>query len=243
MGTTWRVLGLSTALAMGLVPVQAQQGPTGPGQGLAPPGGPHMGWSLELALENQEELGLSGQQVAELEELKTVIDRDVAGLAEEMRVLRESIRSGELERDEGFRRMEALRGEVITASAPLRGRVQEILTVEQHNELQRLVRAERPGPGRGGAMRGGRAGGFRGGNPGAIRGRVGGMGRMGAFRHPGRGAGAGQGFFRPGPARGGGLRGVLPPFGAGGRMQALRGFRRGWGAEPPLGEDQVRLPG
>jgi hypothetical protein len=201
-----------------------------------------MGRSLELALENQETLGLSGQQVAELQGLKTVMDRDVDGLIEQMGALRESVRSGEVERDEGFRQMEALRGELITASAPLRGRVQEILTVEQHTELQRLVRAERPGLGRGGAFRGGWARGFRGGSAGALRGRLGGTGRVGAFRRPPGGVALGQGFFRQGQAPGAGLRRVAPPFGARGRVQAPPGFRRWRGAEPPLGEDQVRLP-
>ena len=104
-------------------------------------------------MENQEELELNEDQVAQLQELKRVLDEDVAGLAEEMKLLREQIRGGEVDRDEGIRQMDALRGELITASAPLRGRVQEILTVDQHTRLQPMVRQGRPGVGRGGAPR------------------------------------------------------------------------------------------
>lgn len=173
MGRTRRFFGIAAALALAIAPVQAQQGRGGPGWGRGDPAGPQMGRSLELALENQEALGLSGEQAAKLQEMKTVLDRDVAGLVEEMESLREKIRSGELNRTEGFRQMEALRGELITASAPLRGRVQEILTVEQHGELQRLVRETRPGLGRAGGVRGG-------GGPSPLSGRAAAAARTGS---------------------------------------------------------------
>ena len=111
-----------------------------------------MGYSLDLALEHQDELELTQDQVAQLQELKAIIDGDVGGLVEEMDQLREGIRAGEVEWDEGVRQMEALRGELITASAPLRGRAQEVFTVEQHNKLQPLVRQDRPVGGRMGAL-------------------------------------------------------------------------------------------
>jgi hypothetical protein len=163
-----------------------------------------MGQSLNLALEHQEELGLNQDQVAQLQELKAVLDEDVAGLVEEVKVLREQIRAGEVDRDEGFRRVEALRGELITASAPLRGRVQEILTVEQHSKLQPLVWQGRSGLGRGAAARGGRVGVVRG--RGALGGR-GMAGRMGVRMQPGgiRGARA--------PRQGVGLQGWVPGVG------------------------------
>ncbi len=127
----WRYIGGALVVALGLavMPLQAQRGMGPRGQGVRGQGGPNMGHSLEMVLENQEQLGLSGDQVAQLKELKATIDGSVVGLAEEMKALREGIRGGEVERDEGMRQMEALRGQLITASAPLRGRVQEILTV------------------------------------------------------------------------------------------------------------------
>jgi len=168
-----RMLGavLVVGLGVSLAPLHAQRG-------LGPMGqpGPNMGRSLDLALEHQGQLGLTGDQVSRLSELKAAMDRDVLPLADEMKALRESIRAGEVDRAEGFRQREALRGELITATAPLRGRVQEILTVEQHKKLQAIVWQGRPGLGRGGP---GFRQGFRG--PGRFfRGRWGGGATIGS---------------------------------------------------------------
>lgn len=186
----WRYIGGALVVALGVaaMPLQAQRGMGPRGQGVRGQGGPNMGHSLELVLENQEQLGLSVDQLAQLKELKATVDGSVVGLAEEMKVLREGIRAGEVERDEGMRQMEAIRGQLITASAPLRGRVQEVLTVQQHNQLQTLVRKDRPG--------GGRAGAFQGSGAPSVRGRGMGVGMMGQFRG-GRG-GVGPGQFFPG---------------------------------------------
>lgn len=169
MKTRNEVLGLVLAAAVGFTatPVLAQRGP-----GPRAPGGPRIGQSVEIVLQHQEEIGLSSDQVAQLQELEATIQRDVAPLAEEMQTLRDQIREGAIDPEEGFRQMEALRGELITAGAPLRGRVQEILTVEQHQRLQALVRQGRPGIGRRSAImrgRGQRAGGGRAFGP-ALRG-------------------------------------------------------------------------
>lgn len=184
----WRYIGGALVVALGVaaMPLQAQRGMGPRGQGVRGQGGPNMGHSLELVLENQEQLGLSVDQLAQLKELKVTIDGSVAGLAEEMKVLREGIRAGEVERDEGMRQMEAIRGQLITASAPLRGRVQEVLTVQQHDQLQTLVRRDRPG--------GGRAGAFQGSGAPSVRGRGMGVGMMGQFRGSHGGVGPGQ-FF------------------------------------------------
>jgi hypothetical protein len=181
-----------------------------------------MGRSLELALENQEKLELNQDQVAQLQELKNVIDEDVAGLGEEMKLLRERIRGGEVARDEGMRQMEALRGQLITVSAPLRGRVQEILTAEQHARLQPMARQARPGMGRVGMGRVGvpRGGvtafGGRGSGAGvpaqSLRGRNGGVGVQGRFLGNRAGGGLQQGFYGQGrgmvDANPGALRGI-----------------------------------
>jgi Spy/CpxP family protein refolding chaperone len=137
------------ALCVATTPVEGQRGMGFRGVGPRGGGGPFMGQSVEKALENQEELGLSQDQISELQGLKSVLDGDVTPLMEEMKTLREGIQSGDVDRDEGFRRMQALRGELLTASAPIQGRVQEILTVQQHSRLQPLVRQDRPGLGRG----------------------------------------------------------------------------------------------
>lgn len=185
----WRYAGGALILALGLavVPVEAQRGPGMGGRALLGPGGPNFGSSLQVALEHQGELGLTQDQVAQLEELKAIIDEDVAGLVEEIKATREGIRNGDIARDEGFREMEALRGKLITASAPLRGRVQEILTVEQHNELRPLVRQTRLGVGRGQAR----------GMAGQPRGMLGGAGPR--MRFPGQGRGPALGFRRASP--------------------------------------------
>ncbi len=199
---------MALALAGWVAPAQAQLGAGRPGVA-----GPHAGGSPAIALEHQEELELDGDQVAQLEELQAALEADVLPLAEEMKSLREQIREGEVARDDGFRRMEALRGQLITAAAPLRGRVQEILTVAQHRRLQMLVRQGRPGFGRAGAMRGSprvrgggamqRGMGFRG-RPGQIRGFRGMRGMHRPFMGVGR---------RPGPGLPGGPVGELPGSG------------------------------
>ena len=226
----WRYSGgaLVVALAMAVMPLQAQRGQGFRGQGFRGPQGPNMGYSLELALEHQDELELTQDQVARLLEVKALIDGDVGGLVEEMNELRENIRAGEVEWDEGGRQIQALRGELITASAPLRGRAQEILTVEQHNKLQPLVRQDRLGGGRMGALQGRGMTSFQGRGAASFQGR-------GAASFQGRGAASFQG-------RGGAsLRGRGAGMGMPGQLRGSRGgveLRRGFygqGRAPALG--------
>jgi len=206
-------LALTVAIGASVAPVQAQRG-----MGMRGQAGPHAGSSLQVVLEHQEAIGLSGDQVTQLQELKAVVDGTVLPLAEEMKVLRDQIQAGDVDRDEGFRQMQALRGELITAQAPTRGRVQEILTVAQHSRLQGLVRQGRPGAGRGqvGQGRPGMGRGQSAQRPGA-RGRVGmtsgrGMrGRgQGQIRGSRGGMGVRQGFNGQGRAPAFGLRQAVP---------------------------------
>ena len=187
----WRYFGtaMAVALSVAVVPVQGQRGQGARGPGARGAGGPFFGQSVDVALENQEALGLDQEQVQELTGLKGVLDGEVATLVGEMKALHEGIRSGDVDRDEGMRELTALRGEFITASAPLQGRIQEVLTVEQHNKLQPLVREGRTAFGRSGPQ------GARGrsalGRSGAQGGRVGaGFGARGN----GRGLPGGQGL-------------------------------------------------
>lgn len=223
------------ALALGLgvtaLPLEAQRGMRG-GAGMGPTGpgaGPNVGRSLEIALENREALELDGEQVSRLQEVRAHMDAEVTPLVEEMGTLRSELREGEVDRDEGLRRMQELRGRLLVATAPVRGRVQEILTVEQHRELQALVWQERPAGGRGGGVgapgvgMAPRGGAFRGPvgrpGPGMRRGGMAGPGRAGAFR------GRGTGFRGPGGGMAcfGYVRGrALPGRSGGGAF-----FRRG----------------
>ena len=228
MSGKWRVLGgaLMVALSVSVSPLQAQRGQGRGRAGMDRPGGPNMGKSVELALENQEELGLSQDQVGQLQEIQGVLDGQVAGLMEEMKGLRESLRAGEVDRDDGLRRMEALRGELITASAPLRGRVQEILTLDQHNRLQPMVRQGRPlGRRPGVAMGSGRGGsGVRGGGFSAPAQK---LGRGAAFQgRPGQRA--------MGRAPRGGSRGAMLRSAPGQGWRRGVPIRRGPGGEGPV---------
>jgi Spy/CpxP family protein refolding chaperone len=155
------VLALAVAVGLAASPLQAQRGPGLRGQAA----GPNMGLSLDVLLENQEKLELTGDQLRELEGLKATMDGEVAPLAEEMKALREQIWAEEVDRNEGLRSMQALRGELLIASAPLQGRIEEILTVEQHRTLQSEMRQGRPGQGRGGMAFRGRGGAFQGRRP------------------------------------------------------------------------------
>lgn len=181
-------LGIAVAVGLGAAPLHAQRGGGFGGRAA----GPRAGQSLDIVLEHREALELSQDQLARLQELKATMDADVLPVAEEIKALRDQIRAGEVDREEGYRELQALRGELMTASAPLRGRIQEILTVEQHRKLQEIMWDNRPGRGRGGAFQG-RGGGrnLRGqmrGNRGGLPGGGGsvGQGRGGAlgFRHP-----------------------------------------------------------
>ena len=229
------VAAMAVALGLGSLTLQAQTVGGEAGEGAPLQAGPRApGRGLELALENAEALELTGEQVARLEELKQVLDEDVAPVVEEMRTLRQEIGTDDMDRREGVRSMQELRGRLLMASAPLRGRVQEILTVEQHRELLALMWRNRPVGARPGAL-GGRGRALQG-RPGALsqgrgsfRGGPGGLGaRPGILR-------GGPGFFqgRPGCFRGrpGSFRGGRGSFGGGGRG-SFRGGPGPWGASP-----------
>ena len=211
------VLALALAVGLGAVPLQAQRGTGLRGQAA----GPNAGRSLDVLLENQGSFGLSEDQVAQLQQLKGTMDEEVTPLVEQMKALRERVRAGDVDADEGAREFQALRGRLTTATAPLRGRIQEILTVEQHRDLQGMVRQGRPGRGRAGAFQG-RGG--RGAPRGQLRGSRGGMGPRQGFNGQGRTPAFG---FRQAPPNGrfyGRERGVptARPF-----------FRRGGGGGIP----------
>lgn len=228
MGRIGLLAVLAVATSSMASPLQAQRGARIRGQG------PNMGRSLELVLEHREKLELTDQQLRELEELKTIVDSDVTPLVEEIRSLREQIRQGEVDWNDGARQLQALAGQVMTASAPLRGRVQEILTVQQHRTLRREMWANRPGRGLRGPALQGRTGRFRDAG-GAFQGRIGGRTPRGQLRGSRGGLGIRQGFT------GGG--GIPSPGFQGGFSRGVRPFRgwsgRGWptgGGDSPVFE-------
>ena len=226
------ILAVALGLGLGALPVQAQRGGGFRGQG----GGPHAGGSLEVLLENQDALGLTGDQLSQIQEMKVVLDVDVLPLAEEIKVLRDQIRAGEVERTEGVRQLQALQGEYATASAPLRGRVEEILTVDQHQKLQGIVRQARPGQGRGRTSQG-RPGQVRGA---AFQGRGGRGGARGQLRGSQGGFGPRQGLQGQGRAPALGFRQMnrrAPPMA--GQRAPGRGFRRGGGWIPPVADGNL----
>jgi hypothetical protein len=188
-------------------------------------GGPFLGRSVEIALEHQEELGLTGDQVAKLQEMKGMLDEQIAPLVERIQALRQQLREGEVERAEGLRQMEALRGELITAGAPLQGRVQELFTVAQHRQLQALLRADRPGRARGAGGMGWGAGELGRGAGWMSRG-AGGMGRGAGWMAPGP-LGGPRGGMGMRPGVGAGLRRALPGRGPG--LAHRLGARLRWG--------------
>jgi Spy/CpxP family protein refolding chaperone len=208
------MLALVLALVVGAAPLQAQRGGGFRGQAA----GPHVGRSLNVLIEKQEALELTEDQLAQIQDLKARVDSEMVPLAEEIRALREQIRVGEIDRDEGYRQLQSLQGELMTASAPLRGRVQEILTVEQHRKLQAEVGLGRVGRGRVSAYRG-RGG--RGVPQGQLRGSRGGFRFRQGFDGQGRTTAFGFRQGRPG--------GPFPPANDG-----TRGFRRGPGWIPPV---------
>lgn len=189
MKITRDVLVLALLLVAGAAPLRAQRGAGF--QGRSP--GPYAGRSLGAVLENREVLGLTEEQIAQLQELKAIQEGEVAPLSEEIKALRDQIRAGEVDREEGYRQVQALRGELMTASAPLRGRVQEILTVQQHRQLQAELFKNRPGRVGEGAFQRGGGGGVHRGMPGGSRG---GLGPRQGFHGQGRGPAPG---FRQGP--------------------------------------------
>lgn len=229
------VMAVAVAVGLAASPLQAQRGAGFRGQ----MAGPNMGLSLDILLENQENLDLTADQLRELESLKAIMDSQVAPLAEEMKALREQVWAGEVDRGEGFRQLQALRGEFLTASAPLQGRVQEILTVEQHRLLQAEVWQNRPGMGRAGAAFQGRGGAFHG-RGGAFHGR----GGMGMPRGQLRGSRGGfvprHGFYGQGRAPAFGFRQAAPRAPMRFRNDTISNFPRGGGFDPQ-GEGNLYL--
>ncbi len=216
---------LVLAVAAAVHPLSAQYGRAGGGLGLYG-FGPRLGENTQLALERQEQLGLSAEQVASLQALDAGIRMDVEPLQAQIDGLRAQILAGEVDRVDGVVALQALFADFEAAAAPYRTGVTSILTVDQHRALQGMVWGSRPwlgaGRGAGAGMLGGAGAGAgygmgMGMGMGAMPPGAPGLGR-GARPYYGRGLGSGAG--RPG-GRGMG-RGVAQGRGIG------RGLARRW---------------
>ena len=141
MSMTKRCVGVFLAMALtgGGSTLAAQQG-LGGGRGLGVYGlGPRLGENIELALEFQEQLGLSVEQVAALQEIQVLILQDVAPLEAEIDDLRGRMMSGEVVSLEGVSQLQDLRTRYQAVATPYRTGVATILTAEQHRQLQGLM--------------------------------------------------------------------------------------------------------
>jgi len=191
---------LALALSGGLNGVMGQRGLRGGGLGLHGLG-PRLGGNVEMALEHQEDLSLTAQQIASLQEMQAGIQQSVTPLEGEITNLRTQIMEDEVDREEGLTRLRELMEQYRTAAEPYRSGVTTILTVDQHRRLQAQVQSDRRSEGR--LL--GRAGVGPGEGRGVARGAGRGVGRgvgWGDARGMGRGVARGGRFQQRMPARG-----------------------------------------
>jgi hypothetical protein len=202
-------LAVALAVAGGGDQLTAQRGRGGGGLGIYG-FGPRLGENIQLALDNQDHLGLSGEQVASLQDLLSGIQDELGPLQAGIDDLRYRIIGGEVERVDGIESLQALLEDYESAAAPFRTEVTRILTADQHMELQNIMWATRPGPGTG-----------WGAGPDLTVGTAPGLGPAPASAY-GPGLGLGRGYYGGrGPGRGAGL-------GRGAGVRAGRGFYRGY---------------
>ena len=192
---------LALLLAGGGDILLAQQGLAGGGLGLNGVG-PRLGENVALALELQNELGLSGDQVQTLQNLKGGIANEVEPVEAEINALRAMIQGGSTPARDGLLRLQALYEEYQIVAEPYRTQIDAVLTPQQHEALQGIMWESRPYGGLG-------------------------LGRAGTTTPMGSALGAGQ----PLGLRGGvGLgRGARVGIGQGAGLRAGRGIGRGYG--------------
>jgi hypothetical protein len=203
------VITLALALSGGGAFLSAQRGLGGQGLGMYGLG-PRLGENITLALEHQEHLQLTGDQVDALLLLQEGIREDVEPLGQEIDGLRASILAGDVSSLEGVTLLQDLFVAYETAADPYRIQVANLLSPAQHQALQGIMWETRPYYGRGLGLYGAGVGGagYLGAGQSVWMGRAGlGLGRgAGMGIGLGRGArGMGRGLGRGG-GRGLGLR-------------------------------------
>lgn len=190
---------LALAVSGGGQILSAQQGQGGRGLGLFGIG-PRLGENVALALEFQDQLGLSQDQVASLQVLQNGIREDLEPLEAEVNGLRAGILAGEVNSGEGLATLQGLVTEYQAVAAPYRTQVDAILTPAQHQTLQGIMWENRPVQGQGLGVNSGVRPGlgygqgvWLGRGAGAGLGRGGGLGlRQGGGAWLGQGAGLGR---------------------------------------------------
>lgn len=142
-------------------------------------GGAGLERAMNLLEANRSELGLTDEQMAQLEALAADLDVATEGVRRDQAALTAEIQSGAVSPEDARERRRQLAEEGRAAVEPFHERFEAILTEDQHEELRSLMRA---------SMRGGRGGGM------AFR----------SGRGPARGPGGawGQARYRRGPGSG-----------------------------------------
>jgi hypothetical protein len=147
--TRWTMVTiLALAFSGGGFVLSAQQGRTGTGLGVYGLG-PRLGENVQFALELRDQLGLSADQIASLNELQAGISRDVEPVAAEIANLRGRLMAGEVDGVSGIDQLQGLLAQYQAAADPYRIQVETILTPAQHEMLQTVMWNSRPAPGLG----------------------------------------------------------------------------------------------
>lgn len=133
------------AMAGAVSPASSQVGPAGVGRRIFGVG-PRLGENIQLALQNQDRLGLSSDQVGQLQELQAGVERDVMPLEDEIEAIRSSLQAGNVGYAEGQARLQDLLVRYETAAEPYRTGVNDVLTPSQHDTLRWMMFDSRPYP-------------------------------------------------------------------------------------------------
>ncbi len=133
---------LLLAVAGGGEALSAQRGVAAGGLGLRG-FGPRLGENVDMALEHQSQLGLSAEQIAALQEIRAGIQRDVEPLEALLNDLQGGIARGEVVGPQGWSQLQELRAQYEEVAEPYRAGVVSVLTMAQHQSLQRLMFATR----------------------------------------------------------------------------------------------------
>ena len=132
------VIALALAVSGGGQFLSAQRGLGGGGLGLYGVG-PRLGENVQLALDYQEQLGLSAEQVASLRDLVTGIQADVEPVESQIDALRAQLLAGEVEWGAGIYQLQELRIHYQAMADPYRAGVAAVLDADQHLALQAMM--------------------------------------------------------------------------------------------------------
>ena len=154
MNINGRAIGISLlAVGLAFASADAQQGqrrgpPDGMGRGTR---GIRVEQSVATMLSKRDELGLTDEQVADLEALRAEIQAASAPIRDEQRAFAEQVRAGDVSPNEADTRRRELAERTAAAMEPFPDRVHSLLTEAQQTQMQGLMRSTMGrGQGRGG---------------------------------------------------------------------------------------------